>query len=130
MRKGLYRASWDNTCPSGVSYVEHVMSLPIVMLGLYSKSGSSGSYLVAPEAAALLERCPAFTGSIEDDDGRSTWPYFLGRIGGVPIWVDAQITAAWEIHIVEELDGPPVAILELKNFVEKVNVLDRIARRI
>lgn len=130
MNKPILRACWNNNCPSGVSYAEHIMSLPMVMIGLYNRSGSTGHYLVAPAIAALLERTPFFTRSCEDDDGSVSWPFFIGRAGGIPIWVDPYITAEWEIHIVEDNDGPPIAILEVDNYVEKVNVLDRIARRI
>jgi hypothetical protein len=117
---------WDNECPSGVCYAEHLESLVFVMIDVYGTLNLRRLYVVAPPVAMLLERTNRFTRSIKRDRGLAEWPFFLGRVGGIPVWVDPG-TAGWEVEIVEEIGGWPLGIVEIKNLVDEVGVLDRLA---
>lgn len=126
MHKGIRRRFWDNYCPSGVSYIEHLYSLEHVVIEMHHEVGSKGIILVAPIVARLLERSCMFMRSIEEDNGELVWPFFLGRLSGIPVWAHPD-AAGWEIQIVDGFGDPPYAIIEIQNYVEKKNPLDRMA---
>lgn len=121
------RANWDNHCPSGVSYLDHCRSLGMVMHGIYSRVGEPDSFfVVGPEVAALVELQSTYMQRLPDI-GKVEWPFFMGRLGGIPVWVAPNLGAGWEIQLTDDFYSPPYAIIEIDNLVPKKTVLDRMA---
>jgi hypothetical protein len=129
MENGLkYHGSWDNACPSGVSYTEHVQSLPLMLVQMYWQAGGTGIFAVHPMIASMLSVVdPARFGSFKFHEAEE-WPVVVGAIGGISVWADVSIGGA-EILIVDEPGSlQPHARVTLSNFIDVPEVLDRMAR--
>lgn len=120
-------ACWDNACPSGVSYTEHLLSLQICMSQLYFQAGGRGVLLVHPMVASFLSIvAPQNFVNFEWTGKSATSP--SGRIGGIQVWAEPAVPAN-EILVVESKDDlQPLGRLCIVNFVEVPEVLDRLAR--
>jgi len=122
------RTNWDNHCPSGVSYFEHCQSLGVVMRRVYSKVGESdGFFVVGHDVAALVERQSAYMQRPDTDTGKVEWPFFMGRLGGIPVWIAPNLGVGWEIQLTDDFYNPPYAIIEVDNLIPKKTALDRMA---
>ena len=128
MENGIkYHGSWDNACPSGVSYTEHIRGLPIMLVQMFWESGGKGIFAVHPVVASMLSVVdPSTFGGFRYETAQE-WPIEIGTLGGIQMWADISI-AGNEILIVDEPGSLHAhARITLTNFVRVPEVLDRLA---
>jgi len=128
MENGLkYHGSWDNACPSGVSYTEHVRSLPLMLVQMYWQAGGTGIFAVHPMMASMLSVVdPIRFGSFKFEQDQE-WPIEVGTIGGIAVWADASIAGDEVLIVAEPGDLQPHARVRLTNFISVPEPLDRLA---
>ena len=122
------RASWDYACPSGVSFPEHVRGLFLHMVEVYFSNGLSGVFVVHPLFASLFSVIDHARFGDFKWDPKGNWPQEVGRVGGIPVWVEPSI-AGNEILICEDPEDLIArATISLTNFIGETMVLDRLAQ--
>lgn len=129
MENGIqHHGAWDNACPSGISYTEHVLGLPLMMVQLYWSAGGKGVFSVHPVIASMLSVVdPTRFGTFRFEQNQK-WPVELGVVGGIQIWADPSL-AGDEILVVDEPGSLQAhARIQLTNFIDVPDVLDRMAQ--
>jgi len=127
MENGLKaQGSFDHACPSGVSYSEHILGLPLSMVQVYWRAGGTGIFVFHPMLASMLVVVDPSRFSFSFENGMD-WPVRIGCVGGIHAWADPSIRAD-EVLVVEEPGSLQAhGRLRITNFVEVPNVLDRMA---
>jgi hypothetical protein len=120
---------WDNTCPSAVSYNEHISSLETVSIALYFGGDGVGVFLTHPMLVALLlSRMTSFRQSESGWSGSKNAPTRMGLLGGIEVWATMEV-AENEILIVDDPSSlQPMSQIKVKNFVAAKDSLDRMAQ--
>lgn len=128
-KQQLIVASWDNACPSGVSYAAHILGLPLRMVELYFQAGGKGVFLTNPMTVSMLSMMSTTFSALEFEwNGPTEDPIDAGRLGGVKLFATMAVPPN-EILVVEDADSlQPTAKVELTNFVSVPGPLDRLAQ--
>jgi hypothetical protein len=125
--QAIPQSCWDNACPAGVSYIEHLRSLQIRMVELYFVGGGKGVFVVHPMIAALLSvaeplRFGDYEWSAED-------PHVVaGHIGGIQVWTEPSIRGDEILVVGDHDDLQALGRLQIVNFVDVPEPLDRLAQ--
>lgn len=115
---------WSFAPPSGVSLVEHVMAIPVMMVKLYMEASSGGVFVTSPEVAAVLTSTPAFMGNTV-----APGPLIMiGSIHGIQVWVNVDVIVKNEVYVVDHPeDLRHAAKLVIDDLVPEETALDYLA---
>lgn len=128
----IRHACWDNACPMGVSYIDHLRSLQLAMVQLYFFCGGKGVLVAHPMVVSLLAVSePSTFGKFKwspewraDDKAQS----MAGRVGGIELWSDPAVRGDEVLVVSGPNDFQPLGRLQIVNFVEVPEPLDRLAQ--
>lgn len=125
--QAIPQSCWDNACPAGVSYIEHLRSLQIRMVELYFVSGGQGVFLAHPMLVSILSVVEPVNFADFEWTGESL-DRPAGRVGGIPVWAEVSLTGG-EVLVVEDKDDlQPLGRLTIVNFINTPEPLDRLAQ--
>jgi len=127
--EAVHRRVWNNYCPSGVSYTDHIRSLEIVALTLYYAVGATGVFLTHPMLISLLmSRLLSFTLAGSEWCGPGAAPSKMGLLGGIPVWATMDVPENEILIVSDPTSLQPVSQIKLENFVDVKGPLDRLAQ--
>ncbi len=124
----IFTRMWDHAIPMGVSAIDHMQGLALMMVQIFFETGGKGVILSHPMTISMLIcTSSAFLGKEFLWDGPTGSSIAAGRLGGVPIWANTAVRADEVLIVDDPEDLQPRAKIRLINFVT-VRALDRLAQ--
>jgi hypothetical protein len=103
----MRRAAWDNTCPQGVSYREHVEGFAVWLDGLMREEKLlDGSFVLSSHVASMIDWSNAFIklddlsavdrlADVVRQDNPLAPARYIGALGESHVFVDPEMPFGW-----------------------------------